>query len=78
MPHFDFRRYHIRSINAHDAAERAAINQELKNLYASLSVEDKADFNEQLQTFMIQQYKTIGSEYQAIKDSGALDNTIDN
>lgn len=74
MPSFDFKKYHIRSINAKDDAEKVAINQELKGLYTSLSEEDKIMFNEQLQTFLMQQYKAIGSEYQAIKESGALDN----
>ncbi len=68
---FDFKSYHIRSINASDE-ERAVINQELKDLYASLSSEDKAIFNEQLQTFLVKEMATIGSEYAAIKSQ--LDN----
>ncbi|PQA58739.1 hypothetical protein [Siphonobacter curvatus] len=63
---FDFKSYHIRSINASDE-ERAVINQELKDLYASLSAEDKAIFNEQLQTFLVKEMANIGSEYAAIK-----------
>lgn len=63
---FDFKSYHIRSINASEE-ERAVINQELKDLYASLSPEDKATFNEQLQTFLVKQMANIGSEYAAIK-----------
>ncbi|OZI07817.1 hypothetical protein BWI93_12685 [Siphonobacter sp. BAB-5385] len=63
---FDFKSYHIRSINASDE-ERAVINQELKDLYASLSPEDKAIFNEQLQTFLVKEMANIGSEYAAIK-----------
>jgi hypothetical protein len=69
---FDFRKYHIRSINAANEAEKAAINQELKDLYESLSAEDKATFNEQLQAFLMKQYNTLGADYQAVKDSGTL------
>ena len=36
MPTFDFKRYHLRSIHASDAEERATINQELKDLYMSV------------------------------------------
>lgn len=73
MPNFDFRAYHVRSINAQNEAERAAINQELKALYASLPEADKAAFNEQLQQFLLKQYQTLSTDYQAVKDSGALD-----
>lgn len=64
---FNFRTYHIRSINAADEAERAQINQELKDLYASLSDEDKAVFNDELQTFLVKEMAAISSEYAAIK-----------
>jgi hypothetical protein len=30
---FDFRKYHVRGINAQSDAEKAAINQELKDVY---------------------------------------------
>jgi hypothetical protein len=69
---FDFRKYHIRSINATNEAEKAAINQELKDLYESLSTEEKVVFNEQLQGFLMQQYKNLNGDYQAVKDSGVL------
>ena len=36
MTQYDFRKYHIHSINAATDAERAAINQELKDLYEAL------------------------------------------
>ncbi|RIV27456.1 hypothetical protein DYU11_03885 [Fibrisoma montanum] len=70
---FDFRKYHIRSINAADDAERAAINQELKDLYASLSDADKADFNEQLQAFLAREVGRIKSDYESVK--GGLSDT---
>jgi hypothetical protein len=69
---FDFRKYHVRSINAANKAEKEAINQELKDLYESLSAEEKVVFNEQLQAFLMNQYKTLGTDYQAVKDSGVL------
>ena len=69
---FDFRKYHIRAINARDEAEKAAINQELKDLYDSLSETDKKAFNEELQKFLVSQYKAIGDEYEALKKGGAF------
>ncbi|MFT4033204.1 MAG: hypothetical protein QM669_12345 [Siphonobacter sp.] len=65
---FDFKVYHIRSINA-NAAERAVINQELKELYASLSDEERRTFNEELQSFLVKTMANIGDEYAAIKAS---------
>ena len=67
MPTFDFKRYHIRSINAASGEERAAINRELKALYASLSVEDQQDFNEQLQKFMATERARLKSDLEAIR-----------
>jgi hypothetical protein len=67
MTDYNFKRYHIRSINAASDEERAAINQELKDLYASLSEEDKKDFNEQLQKFMITEMARLSNDYEAIR-----------
>ncbi|MBC3784911.1 hypothetical protein [Spirosoma utsteinense] len=64
---FDFRRYHIRSINAASDAERAAINQELKDLYASLSDAEKDVFNQQLQLFLSKEVGRIKSDYESVK-----------
>ncbi|MCU0324401.1 MAG: hypothetical protein MUF45_03985 [Spirosomaceae bacterium] len=72
MPDFNFKEFHIRSINAATDAERAAINQELKAVYASLSEEEKVVFNQQLQQFLVRQYKAIGDEYEALKEGGAF------
>ena len=69
---YDFKKYHVRSINAADEAERARINQELKDVYAALNEIEKVDFNQQLQVFLMTQYKTIGSEYEALKAGGAF------
>ncbi|MDH4460873.1 MAG: hypothetical protein ACOVOW_16095 [Spirosomataceae bacterium] len=67
MPTFDFKRYHLRSIHASDAEERATINQELKDLYETLSAEDKVIFNEELQYFLIHEMGRLKTDYEAIK-----------
>jgi uncharacterized protein (DUF2267 family) len=69
---YDFRKYHVRSINAADDAERAAINQELKDLYTSLPDEEKKEFNQQLQTFLAKEMGRIKSDYESVK--GGLGN----
>ena len=66
MLNIDFKRFHIRSMNAGSNEERAEINQELKNLYASLSEEDKKDFNMQLQKFLSKEVSRIKSDYESI------------
>ncbi len=70
MPTFDFKRYHIRSINAASSEARAAINQELKDLYASLPEEEKEDFNAQLQRFLATEVGRLKSDYEAINGMG--------
>ena len=67
MPEFDFKRFHIRSMNAGSDEERAQINQELKDLYSSLSEEDKSIFNEQLQKFLAKEVSRIKSDYESIQ-----------
>ena len=54
-------------MNAETEAEKLAINQELKELYDSLSEEDKKDFNEQLQTFLVKEMAAIKSVYDTTK-----------
>ena len=66
MPEFDFKRFHIRSMNAGSDEERGEINQELKDIYASLSEEDKKNFNEQLQKFLTTQVARIKSDYESV------------
>ncbi|WP_337040600.1 hypothetical protein [Emticicia sp. 17c] len=68
MKNFNLKSYHVRAMNASSEAEKAAINLELKDLYASLSEEDKKDFNEQLQTFLIKEVASIKSFYQAAQE----------
>jgi hypothetical protein len=66
MPTYDFKRFHIRSMNAGSNEERAQINQELKDLYASLSEENKKIFNEELQHFLTKEVGRIKSDYESI------------
>jgi hypothetical protein len=64
---YDFKKYHYRSMNAADDAERAAINQELKDLYNSLSKEEQTEFNQRLQSFLAKEMGRIKSNYESIK-----------
>lgn len=54
-------------MNAETEAEKLVVNQELKELYDSLSEEDKKDFNYQLQTFLVKEMAAIKSVYDATK-----------
>lgn len=65
---FDFKSYHVRAINAHSDLEKAAINQEFKDYYASLSEEEKRFFNIELQKYLMQEVGRLGTDYEAIKD----------
>lgn len=65
---FDFKSYHLRGINAASEAEKLAINQELKDYYASLAKEDQRLFNIELQKYLMQEVGRLGSDYEAIKD----------
>lgn len=67
MTSYDFKSYHMRSINAATAEERAAINQELKDLYASLPDDEKEAFNQQLQTFLAREVGRLKSDYESVK-----------
>lgn len=64
---FNFKQYHTRSINASSSEERAAINQELKDFYASLIEEEQHEFNTQLQTFLAREVGRLKTDYEAIK-----------
>lgn len=68
MSQFNFKSYHVRSMNASTEEEKARINQELKEVYASLSSEEQAIFNAELQTFLINELGAIQSMVQAAKD----------
>jgi hypothetical protein len=65
---YDFKKYHLRAINAASDQERAAINQELKDLYASLTETDKVFFDNQLQTFLTKEASRLQSDYESIKN----------
>lgn len=67
MTQYDFKKYHYRSINAATDAERAAINQELKDLYESLPDLEKDEFNHQLQTFLAKEMGRLKSNYDSVK-----------
>jgi uncharacterized protein (DUF2267 family) len=64
---YDFKRYHVRSINAATDAERAAINQELKDLYQTLPDDEKESFNKQLQTFLAKEMGRLKDNYDSVK-----------
>jgi hypothetical protein len=64
---FNFKKYHTRSINASSAEERAAINQELKDFYATLNKEEQHQFNTELQTFLAREMGRLKTDYEAIK-----------
>jgi hypothetical protein len=65
---FDFKSYHLRGIHAASEAEKRSINQELKDLYDSLTVEEKRIFNLELQKFLATEMGRLGSDYEAIKN----------
>lgn len=67
MTQYDFRKYHYKSINAATDEERAAINQELKDLYASLPDTEKEEFNRQLQVFLAKEMGRLKSDYESVK-----------
>ncbi|MFM6938076.1 MAG: hypothetical protein ACKOXH_10400 [Aquirufa sp.] len=63
----DFKAYHLRGIHASTAEEKQQINQELKDLYDSLTDADKRIFNLELQKFLATEMGRLGSDYEAIK-----------
>lgn len=65
---FDFKSYHLRGIHAASETEKQSINQELKDLYDSLTVEEKRIFNLELQKFLALETSRLGSDYDAIKN----------
>jgi hypothetical protein len=65
---FDFKSYHLRGIHAETEDEKRQINQELKNLYDSLTPEEKQRFNLELQIFLTTEVGRLGSDYEAIKN----------
>jgi len=69
---FDFKSFHLRSIHADSDQDRALINVELKNLYNSLTAEEKQNFNLDLQKFLMTEVGRLGSDYEAIKNQAPI------
>ena len=65
---FDFKSFHLRSIHAESDQDRQLINVELKNLYDSLTVDEKQIFNLELQKFLMSEVGRLVSDYEAIKN----------
>lgn len=65
---FDFKKYHVRAMNAATEAEKAEINRELKDMYEALDDESKKIFNEELQAFLLREYAAINSMYTGINN----------
>lgn len=55
-------------MNASSEAEKAQINQELKDLYETLDGASKKIFNEELQAFLLNEYAAINSMYTGINN----------
>ena len=68
MSVFDFKKYHVQAMNAGTEKEKERINQELKMLYETLSEEDKAVFNRELEDFLLNEYKKINSLYTGLNN----------
>lgn len=68
MQEFDFKKYHVRAMNASTPEEKALINQELKDMYALLDEESKKVFNDELQKFLVKEYAAINSMYTGINN----------
>jgi hypothetical protein len=55
-------------MNSKSDEEKALINRELKEVYASLTPEDQKLFNEELQSFLINEMAMIKSIYDTSKN----------
>ncbi len=65
---FDFKSFHLSSIHAESDQDRQLINVELKNLYDSLTLDEKQTFNLELQKFLMSEVGRLGSDSEAIKN----------
>lgn len=54
-------------MNAGSSDERAQINQELKDLYASLPEDEQKVFNDELQRFLTGEVARIKSDYESVQ-----------
>jgi hypothetical protein len=66
---YNFKSYQIRAANAQNAAEKAAINAELKEVYANLPEAEKTAFNAALQVFLQAEAQRLNDHYGAIANS---------
>jgi hypothetical protein len=66
---FDFKKYHVRAMNATNEEEKRTINKELKDFYAALPDSEKEAFNEELQSFLIKEMGKIKSVYDGVSPS---------
>ncbi len=57
----------MRAANAATQEEKLAINQELKDLYASFSDEEKKEFDHGLDAFLAKENARLKADYEAIK-----------
>ena len=71
---FDFKKYHVRAMNASNEAEKAVINKELRDYYASLPEEEKSGFNKALQSFLIKEMGKIKSVYDGVNNPEPSEN----
>lgn len=65
---FDYKKYQMRHANASTNEEKLAINQELKELYATFSQEEKIAFDKGLDEFLKKEKASLEAQYQAIKN----------
>jgi hypothetical protein len=72
MEQFDYKSYQMRAANASSLAEKAAINQELKDLYASLSPADKKKFDDGLDAFLKAESSRLKADYEAARGQPPL------
>jgi hypothetical protein len=63
---FDYKKYQMRAANAATNEEKLAINQELKDLYASYSDEEKKAFDIGLDEFLKKEKNILEAQYQAV------------
>ena len=66
MNKFDFKKYHVRAMNASSVDEKNSINAELKKMYDTLCEAEKKRFNEELQHFLEKELKNIDSVYNGV------------
>ena len=64
---FDYKKYQMRHANASTNEEKLAINQELKDLYATFSIEEKKAFDNGLDEFLKKEKASLEAQYQAIR-----------